>query len=145
MPSGIAAFRPKRLCVSQPKDRDRKGEALKHLIEESALLPVRAVARPQADENVISGELPQGILECQQRIVGSHRPPSLAAEILQLAKHRLKPLISPFLGFVSRGGQPLEAGWQGRCDDQDLLGGSQQPLNPEWQVPGASCRLTGDD
>ena len=88
-------------------------------------MPVRAVARTQADENVISGKFPQGILECQQRIIGSHRPPSLAAEILQLAKHRLKPLISLSLGFVGRGGQPLEAGWQGRCDDQDFLGGLQ--------------------
>jgi hypothetical protein len=139
------ANRPTRLAASQAKYRDRKGKALKELIEQSALLPVRTVARPQADENVIGGELSQGILECQQWIIGSHRPPSLAAEILQLAKHRLKPLIGLLSRFVSCRGEPLEAGWQGRSHDQNLLGSPKQLLNSEWQFPSASCRFTGDD
>jgi hypothetical protein len=113
---------PHRLAASQAKDRDWKGKALKDLIEQSALLPIRTVARSQGHENVIGGELPQGIVKGQQWIVGSHRSPSPAAEILQLAKHCPKPLIGLLLRFVSRRGQPLEASWQGRGHHEDFPG-----------------------
>ena len=73
------------------------------------LLPPRAILTAESDQQMIRRELADRILERQQRIVSSGPTMRAGAHLVELAEDGLKPLVRPFSGLVSVGGDPVES------------------------------------
>jgi len=65
------------------KEADRKPEARQERVEQSPLLPAGTISAAQRDQEMVRRELPNRVLEGEQRLVGAESTTGLGTELLQ--------------------------------------------------------------
>src|SRR5215210_2798729 len=74
------------LPAGEQKHSHRDRELLLDLVQQPPLLPPGSIVATEADQEVIWSEVANGVLERQERIVGSDAPMGRAARLVQLAE-----------------------------------------------------------
>jgi hypothetical protein len=83
---------------------------------------------------VVWSEVADGVLECQERVVGTDPAMGRAARLVQLAEHGAKALVRLLGGLVGVRGDPVQSRRQPWCDDHDLVGCVDQRPNAEGKL-----------
>jgi hypothetical protein len=101
--------------------------------------------RAKRDQQVIWGELPDRIGQGLNRIVAADSTTRLAAHHIQLPEDGLEARIGLLTSSIGRRCQPLEPLRQSRRDHKYLLGGIDQPADPERELLRPRGRLARCD
>ena len=101
--------------------------------------------RAEADPEVIRSEVADGVLECQERVVGTDPAMGRAARLVQPAEDGTKPLVRLLGGLVGGRGDPVQSPRQPWCDDHELVGCVDQRPSAVGKLLCGPSGLAGGD